>query len=493
MASVNSIRIPGLASGIDTETMIKEMLTGDQNKIDKAKQKEQTVKWQQEIYREVIGEIKGFQEKFLSMTSANSIINSKAWNSLSINSSNSSVITATGSAGANNVDYKFDVRKLATSAKISYKVDSKNAKLSDLHEDFKDPNFEKAFKIETGDNKESKTITLTGEDTVESLMKKINDSMSGEIKASYSEMTGEFTIETKKTGANSTLKFVDIKTDVDGNEVEGDILSQTSGSNSEIIVSSKDGSFSKTLNEESNTFTIDGVTYNVHSEGSSEITSKEDVQPILDNMKSFVEEYNKIMDKIYDLVTEKKNADYPPLTEAQREDMSEEEIERWEKKAKNGILRNDSEMRAFMNNMKEAIFGDNMATLQEMGLSSHSDYNKRGQLSLDVDKFTKALQENGEKVYNVFAKDSNSMIENMKKTMDKYVGNSASIFAKKAGLDKTASAVNNLYSNQLKKQEEFIKNLQTKMAEREEALYKKFAQLESNMNKFNSQMNYLSQ
>lgn len=58
-------------------------------------------------------------------------------------------------------------------------------------------------------------------------------------------------------------------------------------------------------------------------------------------MKTFVDDYNKIMDKIYDLVTEKKDSDYPPLTEAQKEEMSEDEIKDWEKKAKQGILRND--------------------------------------------------------------------------------------------------------------------------------------------------------
>ena len=76
-------------------------------------------------------------------------------------------------------------------------------------------------------------------------------------------------------------------------------------------------------------------------------------------MKAFVEDYNKIMDKIYSLVTEKTNKDYPPLTEAQKEEMREEEIEKWEKKAKQGYLRNDSEMRRFMDNMQSAIFGDN--------------------------------------------------------------------------------------------------------------------------------------
>lgn len=56
--------------------------------------------------------------------------------------------------------------------------------------------------------------------------------------------------------------------------------------------------------------------------------------------------------------------------------MSEDEIKDWEKKAKQGILRNDSEMRRFMDSMQNAIFGDKMNILNEMGISTAEDYNK---------------------------------------------------------------------------------------------------------------------
>ena len=98
------------------------MLTADQEKIDKAQQKEQTVKWQQEIYREVMSDVIDFNDKYFSLTSKDSILSSSAWNTLSITSSNNNVITATGTAGANNIDYKFDVKKLAEPAKATSSV-----------------------------------------------------------------------------------------------------------------------------------------------------------------------------------------------------------------------------------------------------------------------------------------------------------------------------------------------------------------------------------
>lgn len=517
VGSASSVRIPGLATGMDTDAMIKDMLSGEQQKIDKVKQKQQTVKWQQEIYREVMKDIKSLQDKYFSVTSPNSIMSSKAWNTLTIGSSNENVITASGSAGANKVDYSFNVVKLAQSAKMSStKAGIKNDSTLESLGLSGEQKF--SIKFGDGDKEVSKEITIRTEplyetdkdgnfvldkdgnkvvkepaDTVDTLIKKINDSTDGNVKASYSEMTGKFTIESTKTGENSKLQIVDSSGIESGTLDFLGISRSEKGSNSQIEVKAKDGSFTKTLNEESNSFSIDGITYNVHTTGTCDITSKEDVQPVVDNMKKFVEDYNKIMDKIYSLVTEKANKEYPPLTEAQKKDMSEEEIERWEKKAKEGLLRNDSEMRSFMDKMQNSIFGDNMKFLMDCGLTSSEDYTKKGQLSLDEDKFKKELQNNSQKVYDAFAGGNDSVLEKMKDTMYDYVGTSSSVFAKKAGLEKTSSVVNNFYSEQIKRQEEAIKLLQRKMDDRENKLYKQFGQLEASMNKLNSQMNYFAQ
>ena len=85
------------------------------------------------------------------------------------------------------------------------------------------------------------------------------------------------------------------------------------------------------------------------------------------------------------------------------------------------------------------------------------------------------------------------MMERMKSTIRNYVGTSGSIFAKKAGLEKNSSVANNYYSEQLKRQAALIKTLQNKMSDKEEKLYLKFGNLESQMNKLNSQMNYFMQ
>ena len=495
MTTINSNRITGLATGMDIDEMVTNMLTGEQSKVDKAEQKKQTQAWQQEIYRDIISDVKGLYDKYFSATSADYILSSKVFSNITVNSSNSSVITATASAGASSVNYKFNVTQLATAPKVSSNVEglSKSSNLG-LTE-------ETTFKISYGYGKESSVINIDKDDTVESLITKINESTDGEVKASFSEMTGKFSIESKTTGADSSLKIVTADSTAK-NESISDALSslgisgeQVKGQNSEVNVLDSSGNvIRKSMTNNSNTFTLDGVTYTLNGTTNSgetvTLTSTQDTKSTVNTMKAFIEEYNSMLNNIYSLVTEKNNSDYDPLTEAQKEEMSEEEIEKWEVKAKAGILRNDSGLRSFVEDMKSAVYGslDGLGiSLSDIGITSVSDYNKPGQLSLDEEKFTKALEENGDLVY----KATTAALEKIKTVTYNYAGSSGSVFAKKAGIEKTSTAVNNIFSEQIKKQEEKIKELKTKMEEKQEALYAKFASLESSMNTLNSQMNYL--
>lgn len=503
MSSINSVRIPGLATGMDTDQMIKDMLTGEQSKIDKVFQQQQMVKWQQETYRDITKSVKSFYDKYFSTISKDYILGNKSFNTLNISSSNEGVITATGTSSASSINYKFDVKQLATSATLGSSTASngtiikKDSKLSDLG-----LTEETSFKLNVGDGKESKVITINGDDTVGSLINKINESYPGGVKASFSDMTGKLTIKSNTTGKDSVLNIVNMEKDTDGNFVESNPtqsdalkflgLGFTAGQNAEVIVMDSTGKEIKTLSEAKNVFNIDGITYNVNGVGTAELTSNQDVTKVVDNMKGFIDDYNKIMDTVYNLVTQKKSNGYPPLTDAQKEEMTEEEIKNWEKKSKEGMLRNDNDLRAFMDDMKKAMSAplEGMGmTLADIGITSADDYNNQGQIKIDVEKFTKALQENGD----LAEKLATGVFERVKTTMNNYAGSSTSRFAKKAGIEKTASAASNLYSDQIRKQEERIKLLTTKMRTKEQQLYSKFARLEANMNKLNSQMSYFTQ
>lgn len=500
-STVSGTRITGMATGMDTDSMIKSMLTADQEKIDNVKAEEQILTWQQEAYQEIIGDVKSLTDKYFSLTSPDSILSSKSWNTVEVSSTNSSVITATGTSGASNIDYSFNVKQLATGASLSTSKTTTNGENMSLTTSLKDLGLtgNTEFKIKTSEGM-TETIKLEETDTVDSMIKKLNEASGGNYKASFSEMTGEFKIESTKTGVNASLQIVDN----DGNQSKAlEFLSDSNiypnsfsieqnGTNAQITVTTANGK-TVDLDKESNNFTIDGINYSVHSTGESKLTSKQNNDQIVDKMKSFVEEYNSLMDKIYKDLIEKKNKDYQPLTDEQKKEMSEDEIKKWEEKAKAGILKNDSDLRKFMDDMNKAIFGDNTEFMLSIGISGPTDYNKKGQLTFDEEKFRKALNENGQEVYNKLAGDSNSVFENVKKTINNYVGSSSSVFAKKAGIQGTASVANNYYSKEITKKETLIKELTNKMTKKENALYQKFANLESTMNKLNAQMQQFMQ
>lgn len=116
-ASYSNKGVSGLMSGIDTESLVKSMLSGIQTKIDRKTQEQQQIEWKQEAYRDVIGKINNFQTKFFSLTSDNCIRSSSLFGSKTTESS-SSAVSVTASSSAVIGERKIDVAQLATSTKL---------------------------------------------------------------------------------------------------------------------------------------------------------------------------------------------------------------------------------------------------------------------------------------------------------------------------------------------------------------------------------------
>ena len=108
----------GLASGIDTESMVEQLLSGTQTKIDKQEAIKQQLEWKQEIYRDLITQINAFQTKFFSYTSDSNLMSETFFNAMSAVTS-SSAFKATATSGAVTGSSTLEVRRLATKASLS--------------------------------------------------------------------------------------------------------------------------------------------------------------------------------------------------------------------------------------------------------------------------------------------------------------------------------------------------------------------------------------
>ena len=110
--------LSGLASGLDTESMIENMVSGTKAKITSLQQKRTTWEWKQEAYRNIIDLMVDFTQKYTSYTSSTNLLSSsfftKAVTTIA-NGANAEKVSATGKSSS---EVQINgVKQLATAAK----------------------------------------------------------------------------------------------------------------------------------------------------------------------------------------------------------------------------------------------------------------------------------------------------------------------------------------------------------------------------------------
>lgn len=301
-----------------------------------------------------------------------------------------------------------------------------------------------------------------------------------------------------------------------GNGLEATITNMSTGES----IKYTDKANSSNANEKvgnSNTIVVDGASITINSEGTevksgdkteikpaiTNLTAKTDVTSMKDNIVKFVNDYNEYVTKLNTLLTEKKYRDYEPLTEDQKKEMKDTEITAWEKKVKSGQLRGDSDLRRIrdnlVNSMTSAVSGAGI-TLKDMGISLVESYGttKDGTFTIDESKLTSALENNTEEVAKLFTSkgdtDSTTGIGNRMKTIlnNEVVSTTKSAIIAKAGMEGTTSATTSTLAKQIAEYEKKLEELQDWFDDKEQALYSKWANIETIMNNYNSQASYLT-
>ena len=276
-----------------------------------------------------------------------------------------------------------------------------------------------------------------------------------------------------------------------------------------------------------NKATVGGITYtalnetvtkdasgNITSSSPATISVTQDTEGIMEKVKSFVTDYNKLLSELYAKYDEKPNSDYKPLTQSQKDQMKEEQITKWEEKAKAGMLYHDQTLGKVIQTMRDAVsesvdgIDSKYNSIYSLGISTTGI---KGQLVLDEDKLKKALADDPDAVYNVFAKlestttDSKSAVYKVdgdgnvtstsngngiaQRLSDIFV-NANKLIKTRAGSSADITEDSDLNS--------LLRNLQTKMSNFkklmnsfEDALYKKYDAMESTLAKLGMQLNYV--
>ena len=320
----------------------------------------------------------------------------------------------------------------------------------------------------------------------------------------------------EKINSNSALQSKGITAEIDSSgkfTVLKTGESEVRGKNCEAVITNGNGQF-YTVNQSSNKITLDGVTFefnNVTAEA-AQITGKSDITSVKDKIVKFVDDYNNLLEKLNTLVNEKRDKSYMPLTDAQKKEMSESEIKLWEEKVKEGQLSRDSDLKRIINGMKSAMStmmegvstDSGKLTLASIGITLVPDYSgsKVGTLTIDEDKLDAALKNNLEDVQKLFTsagtKDSTTnkysdrgIAYQLKDLFDKETQTSSGALLKKAGMEGESTASNNALSQKIDKYKTKMQLMNSIFKRKQQALYSKYAALETAMNNMNSQISYL--
>lgn len=285
------------------------------------------------------------------------------------------------------------------------------------------------------------------------------------------------------------------------------VESKFSGTNA--IIEITQGTDNVQITSSTNSFDVGGTTINVSGadvgEVDATITTTKDTSDALDTIKSFVEDYNALISDLNTQIsTPRPTSDgstsgdkYEPLTDDQREEMSDTEIENWEKQAKIGLLYQDDKIQSFLTDIRSAITGGGgsaIPSLEKMGITISTDYKDNGKLVINETKLQAALQEDPDSISDLFSDPDTGIAALVKNAVNKSV---ATTGATKGNLILLAGAstsytTENTITKQLEEYKERIEDLQEDYEDEQERYWAQFTALETLTSKYNSQSEWLT-
>ncbi len=307
----------------------------------------------------------------------------------------------------------------------------------------------------------------------------------------------------------TTYSITGDSTKYSGDTKLSDTVHFTAGTDLTMSVSLNGGD-SQTITRTANTTTLDGITLTVTGttkEGDSPVkfTASNDVDDLYKKISDFVDAYNKIVDKAntytsqtpYGLNSESgKNDSYEPLTDADKKDMTDDEIDKWNKKAKQGLLENDNTLNSILSDMRSAVEETVTSTgisLQEIGISISSDYTDGGKLTISESTLKSALKSNPDRVSQLFT-NTDGISSKIKKVLEKNIGvyGTSGTLYNIAGSDSSTGADNSQLSTRVSQYEKTITNLKSQLQTEKDRWLNKFTEMETKLNVLNSQYTYLT-
>lgn len=256
-----------------------------------------------------------------------------------------------------------------------------------------------------------------------------------------------------------------------------------------------------------NTYSINGLSITaMQATGDGDtnaitVTTATDTQAIYDKIKSFLTQYNSLINEMTSLYNADTAKGYEPLTDDEKSAMSDSEVEKWEEKIKSSLLRRDDSLESVMNLMTNAMsqpvtIDGKKYYLSSFGIKTlgflNAPGNQQNAYHIDGDEDDTATSGNEDKLMAMINSDPDTVVSFMQQlTTNLYdaIGTKmksstlSSIY--KVYNDKEMASEYSDYTTTIKKWEQ-------KLQDQEDAYYKKFSAMETALSKLQSQTSSLS-
>lgn len=261
---------------------------------------------------------------------------------------------------------------------------------------------------------------------------------------------------------------------------------------------------------DSNTFSVNGMTitatgvtgeYNPYSSDVVQVNVNTDTQGIYDKVKDFLSQYNSLINEMTALYNAASAKGYEPLTSEEKDSMSDSEVEKWEEKIKDSLLRRDNTLSGLINTMTSAMSRGAQVNgktyyLSDFGIKTlgflNAPKNEHNAYHIDGDEDDVNTSGATDKLMAAIAEDPDSVIgfmkelsSNLYKDIDAKMKSTSMSSSYTVYNDKEMASEYSDYTS-------LITKWQDRLAQQEEYYYNKFAQMESAMAKLNSQSSSLS-
>ncbi len=510
-----AIRLSGLSSGLDTEAIVSAMVSTYSAKKDKYVKAQTKLSWKQDAYKAANTKV------YNLYTSISSLRYTSAYALKKTTASDTSKATVSASSSAVNGTQTLEVNKLAKAGYLTgATLDAANGgstKLSELKDavEAAKENGETYsgtgnFTVKVGDK--TTNISVDESTTIDQFVQKLQDAG---LKASYDSNNKRIFISSSDSGKSNDFSIT--ANDETGAKALSALgvfaapaASDTENANNAYSAyfntansSTNPGGISRIYGEDaeivlngatftssSNSFSVNGlsITATGLTNGSAiSITTATDVDGIYDKIKDFLSQYNEVVNYLQTQYNADSAKGYEPLTDDEKAEMTDKQVEKWEQKIKDALLRRDSTIGNIMNVMSTAMsksyeINGKSYSLSSFGISTlgyfNSQANEKYAYHIDGDADDTYTSANKDKLKAAIAEDPDAVIDLLKnvtdglyKSLDKQMKSSSLRSAYTIYNDKEMKSE---YSDYTK----LIKTWETRISDMETRYYKQFAAME---------------